>query len=142
MTHLSREGVRHFLADYRASTRYRVMVEVRRGVFEKHPTLPTYATEGMAGLAASKLAGPTRVDAEKGADSTDREAVGGESSTARASAPVCLKCGEHAVDSGFCGECADEIRMDAGLDDIAPRDRMSGRINYGSNVDRFGGSPE
>lgn len=106
VTPKEREGVRRFIADYKASTRYRVMVPAGKA-WEPHPTLPAYPTWTEAELAAIKIAGPTRVDAEKGADVTDREAVGGDS-TARASAPLFCQCG-HPEDEHYQGSVCTKI---------------------------------
>lgn len=64
----SRAGVSRFLADYQSNTWYRVMVEVRRGVSEPHPTLPLFEFKAIAEAEASKIAGPTEVRAERSGD--------------------------------------------------------------------------
>lgn len=62
-----REGVRRFIADYRASTRYRVWVKVK-GTWEPCAWLPSYSMMAEAELAAAKIAGRTRVDVERGGE--------------------------------------------------------------------------
>lgn len=61
----SKAGVSRFLADYQSNTWHRVMVEIRPGKYEPHPTLPLFEFRALAEIEAAKLAGPTRVDAER-----------------------------------------------------------------------------
>lgn len=82
----------------------------------------------------TNAAGPSAVDAHTTGSESERLTNGPQPSSAK-----CLKCQrEDAVDSGFCGECADEIRMDNDLADCAPELGLHGRINYGCDVDPWG----